>query len=99
MFDVPSSELRKKTNGETDAQAAAARGGEQPAPAAERPRAETASDEGMTLARRRLALLFDPGTFEEIGAQVATRATDFGLDRKKAPGDGVITGSDRKSVV
>jgi acetyl-CoA carboxylase carboxyltransferase component len=45
------------------------------------------------LARQRLAMLFDNGTFEEIGAGVVNRSTDFGLDKKRIPGDGVITGS------
>ncbi|MBN2530039.1 MAG: acyl-CoA carboxylase subunit beta [Deltaproteobacteria bacterium] len=45
------------------------------------------------LARRRLDMLFDKGTFEEIGAGVVNRSTDFGLDKKRIPGDGVITGS------
>ncbi|MBN2716691.1 MAG: acyl-CoA carboxylase subunit beta [Deltaproteobacteria bacterium] len=45
------------------------------------------------LARRRLDMLFDEGTFEEIGAGVVNRSTDFGLDKKRIPGDGVITGS------
>ncbi|NLN62776.1 MAG: acyl-CoA carboxylase subunit beta [Myxococcales bacterium] len=47
----------------------------------------------LELARKRLEILFDPGTFEEIGAGVVTRAADFGLDKKRVPGDGVITGS------
>ncbi len=78
MFDVPSAELRKKPSEEEKSQRASV---------------ESVDAENLSPASRRLLLLFDEGTFEEIGAQVATRATDFGLDRKKAPGDGVITGS------
>jgi acetyl-CoA carboxylase carboxyltransferase component len=82
MFDVPSHELRKKQNGEGDKE-----GGD-------KPRLEVVDQPPpQHLARWRLDLLFDKGTFEEIGAQVATRATDFGLEKKKIPGDGVITGS------
>lgn len=43
-------------------------------------------------ARERLAGLFDPDTFIEIGAEVVHRCTDFGMERKRPTGDGVITG-------
>lgn len=43
-------------------------------------------------ARERVHLLFDPGTFEEIGMLVEHRTTDFGMDEKIVPGDGVVTG-------
>ena len=45
----------------------------------------------VSVARARLEMLFDAGTMEEIGAEVLHRATDFGLDQKRLPGDGVIT--------
>lgn len=45
-----------------------------------------------SVARARIERLLDPGTFEEIGAQVLHRSTDFGLEKKRLPGDGVITG-------
>ncbi len=45
------------------------------------------------LARARLEALFDDNTFEEIGAKVRHRASDFGLTDKRPEGDGVITGS------
>ncbi len=45
-----------------------------------------------SVARARLERLLDPGTFEEIGSQVLHRSTDFGLEKKRLPGDGVITG-------
>jgi acetyl-CoA carboxylase carboxyltransferase component len=44
------------------------------------------------MARARLLALFDEGTFEEVGAAVRHRATDFGLDKRTIPGDGVVTG-------
>lgn len=47
---------------------------------------------GKLTARERIAILLDPGTFQEIDMFVTTRATDFGLDEKKFPGDGVVTG-------
>jgi len=43
-------------------------------------------------ARERLEGLFDPDTFIEIGADVVHRCTDFGMERKRPAGDGVITG-------
>jgi propionyl-CoA carboxylase beta chain len=47
---------------------------------------------GKLTARERVELLLDPGTFQEIGKFVTHRATDFGLEREKYLGDGVITG-------
>ncbi len=43
-------------------------------------------------ARERVHLLLDEGSFEEIGALVTHRTTDFGMADQKFPGDGVITG-------
>lgn len=36
--------------------------------------------------------LFDDGTFVEINDMITSRATDFGMDKKKKPGDGVVAG-------
>ena len=47
---------------------------------------------GKMTARERLAKLFDENTFVEIDAFVETRAIDFGMQKKKVPGDGVVTG-------
>ena len=47
---------------------------------------------GKLTARERLALLFDEGSFVEYGLFVEHRATEFGMDKVKAPGDGVVTG-------
>lgn len=47
---------------------------------------------GKMTARERLDKLFDEGTFVEIGAFVETRSVDFGMQDKKMPGDGVVTG-------
>ena len=43
-------------------------------------------------AGRRILSLLDENSFVEIGAEVTARNTDFNLETKKAPGDGVITG-------
>ncbi|RKD90694.1 acyl-CoA carboxylase subunit beta [Mangrovibacterium diazotrophicum] len=47
---------------------------------------------GKKTARERILELLDPGTFNEIDKLVTHRATDFGMDKNKIPGDGVITG-------
>jgi propionyl-CoA carboxylase beta chain len=47
---------------------------------------------GRLTARERLELLLDPGTFVEMDKFVVHRCTDFGADKQKIPGDGVVTG-------
>jgi propionyl-CoA carboxylase beta chain len=47
---------------------------------------------GKLTARERLHFLMDEGSFEEIGMFVTHRSTEFGLDREKYLGDGVVTG-------
>jgi propionyl-CoA carboxylase beta chain len=47
---------------------------------------------GKLTARERLELLLDPGSFEEWDMFVEHRSHDFGVDRHKIPGDGVVTG-------
>ena len=46
----------------------------------------------QTPARARIAALLDANSFVEIGATVTSRTTDFNMDAKKVPSDGVITG-------
>ena len=43
-------------------------------------------------AATRIAALLDPGSFVEIGGAVTARATDFNMQTKETPADGVITG-------
>ncbi len=43
-------------------------------------------------ARERIDLLLDKNSFEEIGALVKHRSTDFGMEHTHFPGDGVVTG-------
>ncbi|MDP2728197.1 MAG: acyl-CoA carboxylase subunit beta [Dehalococcoidia bacterium] len=50
---------------------------------------------GKLTARERLDLLLDEGSFEELDAFVTHRTTDFGLDKKRPLGDGVVTGYGR----
>ena len=40
----------------------------------------------------RISYLFDAGSFQEVGSLVESRFTDFGMNKKKLPGDGVVTG-------
>ena len=47
---------------------------------------------GKLTSRERLELLFDAGTFEEWDMFVTHRSTDFGMEGKSIPGDGVVTG-------
>jgi propionyl-CoA carboxylase beta chain len=47
---------------------------------------------GKLTARERLALLLDEGSFQELGQLVSHRSTNFGLDKQKFLGDGVVTG-------
>lgn len=56
-------------------------------------RIEEQHRKGKLTARERLVLLLDPGSFEEIDALVEHRSIDFGLEKQKYPGDGVVTGT------
>ena len=49
-------------------------------------------NEGKLTARERIALLFDPGSFQELDQLVVHRSTDFGMEKQRIPGDGVVTG-------
>ena len=48
---------------------------------------------GKLTARERIAALVDPDSFIEQQPFVTVRSTDFGMDRQRVPGDGVVTGS------
>ncbi|MFO7600325.1 MAG: acyl-CoA carboxylase subunit beta [Candidatus Desulfacyla sp.] len=47
---------------------------------------------GKMTARERIDYLLDKGSFQELDKFVVHRCQDFGMDRKKIPGDGVVTG-------
>jgi propionyl-CoA carboxylase beta chain len=47
---------------------------------------------GKLTARERIELLLDPGSFIEMDRLKTHRCTDFDMDKRKIPGDGVITG-------
>ena len=47
---------------------------------------------GKLTARERIHFFLDEGSFEEIGAFVQHRSSDFGMEKQKFLGDGVVTG-------
>ena len=49
-------------------------------------------EKGKLTARERLALLVDPGSFQELDSFATHRATEFGLADQKVLGDAVVTG-------
>lgn len=49
-------------------------------------------EKGKCTARERVELLLDDGSFEEFDLLKEHRCTQFGLDKKQYPSDGVITG-------
>ena len=55
-------------------------------------RVESQHKKGKLTARERLHFLLDEGSFQEIGMLVSHRSTDFGMEKEKYPGDGVVTG-------
>ena len=55
-------------------------------------RIETQHKKGKLTARERIHFLLDDASFEEIGMMVTHRSNDFGLEKEKYLGDGVVTG-------
>ena len=55
-------------------------------------RIEAQHKRGKLTARERLDLLLDEGSFEEFDMYVEHRCSDFGMEKTKVPGDGVVTG-------
>jgi acetyl-CoA carboxylase carboxyltransferase component len=49
-------------------------------------------EKGKGTARERIAQLLDPGSFVEIDEFITHRCTNFGLEKTKPLGDGVVTG-------
>ena len=49
---------------------------------------EIQHNKGKWTARERINYLLDKGTFEEFGKFVLHQSTDFGMDKKRFPGDG-----------
>ena len=55
-------------------------------------RIDAQHSKGKLTARERLALLLDEGSFEEFDMFVQHRCTNFGMEKTKFDGDGVVTG-------
>ncbi len=49
-------------------------------------------DKGKLTARERLGILMDKGSFVETDPFAVHRAHDFGMDKRRPPGDGIVTG-------
>ena len=47
---------------------------------------------GRKTARERIGYLLDPGTFVELDKFLTHRCNDFGMEKNKIPGDGVVCG-------
>jgi len=58
-------------------------------------RIEQQHNKGKMTARERIDYLLDEGSFQELDKFVVHRCQDFGMDKKKTPGDGVVTGYGR----
>lgn len=57
-----------------------------------KPRIKKQHEKGKLTARERIEALMDPHSFEEIGMLVRHRSSDFGMEKQRPYGDGVITG-------
>ena len=55
-------------------------------------RIEAQHGRGKLTARERIELLLDKGSFEEFDMFVEHRSAEFGMEKTKVPGDGVVTG-------
>ncbi len=55
-------------------------------------RIERQHQAGKLTARERIERLLDPESFVEVGRFVTHRATEFGMQDQRVPGDGVVTG-------
>ena len=58
-------------------------------------RIDTQHKKGKLTARERIHQLLDEDSFEEMDKFVLHQSTDFGMDKKRFPGDGVVTGYGR----
>ena len=56
------------------------------------PRINKQHAQNKLTARERISLLFDPNSFVEYDKLVTHRCHDFGMDKEKIYGDGVVTG-------
>ena len=66
---------------------------EQALHAGSRQAVEVRHDKGKLTARERIDGLLDPGSFVETDMLATHRSTAFGMDKRRIPGDGVVTGA------
>jgi len=50
-------------------------------------------DKGLMTARERLLYLYQPDTFQEIGAFIKHQCTFFDMEKEDFPGDGIVAGT------
>ncbi len=50
-------------------------------------------DKGLMTARERLMYLFQPDTFQEVGAYMKHQCTSFGMEKQTYAGDGIVSGT------
>ncbi|HHU38419.1 MAG TPA: acyl-CoA carboxylase subunit beta [Propionibacterium sp.] len=55
-------------------------------------RTEAQHAKGKLTARERLSILLDEASFQELGALATHHNSEFGMDKHRYPGDGIITG-------
>ncbi|HUL39981.1 MAG TPA: carboxyl transferase domain-containing protein, partial [Methanomassiliicoccales archaeon] len=55
-------------------------------------RIERQHRQGKMTARERIEAILDPGSFVELDAFLTHQCHDFGMERNRIPGDGVVTG-------
>ena len=55
-------------------------------------RIEKQHEAGKMTARERIDMLLDKGTFNELDKMVVHRCRDFGMDKNKILGDGIVSG-------
>ena len=55
-------------------------------------RIDSEHSKGKCTARERITMLLDEGSFEELDMFVTHRCTNFGLEKEKYLGDGVVIG-------
>ena len=58
----------------------------------ERKESNHSTKKGKYTARERIAMLLDEGSFEEFDMFVQHRCTNFGIEKTKYLGDGIVTG-------
>src|SRR6056297_466610 len=56
-------------------------------------RIKSQHEKGKLTARERIEILLDEGSFEEFDMFVKHRCVNFGMEKKKVLGDGVVTGT------